>query len=193
MAYEKILLADDEEIALESLALGLEAAGYRVLTASGGEEAVKLAGSEYPDLAVLDIRMPDMSGIEAAKIIDGDLGIPVLFLSSYSDTDTVEAAADTTAMGYVTKPVSAARLLPSIETALQRAKDMGRLVGALGSARTINQAVGIVMERYRLSSSDAFEAIRSKARARRKKIFVLAKEIIDAAEVLGAVGADPRR
>jgi len=194
MAGELILLADDDLATLDTMAEGLSAAGYRVVTATGGHDAVRIAGSESPDLAILDVRMPDLSGIEAAKIIDGELGVPVMYLSAHGDTETVEAAVEKGAMGFLVKPVNAGRIIPSIEAALRRARDMGRLTGALETGKSINRAIGVVMERYRLSAAEAFELIRRNARSRRIKVVAVAEEVLKAVETINAVDSryDPK-
>ncbi|MCG6863510.1 MAG: response regulator [Chromatiaceae bacterium] len=179
-----ILVADDDPLILTLMSTGLRNAGYEVLEASGGRQAVLLAASNTPDLVVLDIGMPDLSGIEAAKIINTELGLPIVFLSAHDDEETVSAALDQGAMGYLIKPIKAQRMFPTIEAAMRRASDIRRLAGAVESAEKISQATGIVMERFKVDSEEAFERIRRNARSRRIKVAVVSDEIVSAAALI---------
>jgi len=184
MADKKILIADDDGLVLGTLAQGLRNLGYEVIEATDGKEAVELALEQHPELAILDVRMPNMTGIEASEIIEHEIGIPILFLSAYNDTQLVESALDQGAMGYLVKPISVERLVPSIEAALRRSSDIKSLIRALQKSKKINRGVGIVMERYGVDETEGFAILRNLARSRRTKLETVANEIVKASAVL---------
>lgn len=186
-----ILLADDDRLALVTLGKGLRQAGYKVLEASSGSQAIKLCQDAKPDLAILDIRMPDMSGLEVAQRIQHHMAIPFVILSAYGDNELVKQAVNYGAVGYLVKPLDVPQLVPSIEAGLQRSAEIRKLREtekqlntALSTGRDISTAVGLIMERYRLNNADAFEKLRSFARSQRRKISEIAAEIVQAAEII---------
>ncbi len=186
----RILLVDDDRLILATLGSGLRLAGYEVLEASSGEEALRLCQATPPDLAILDMRMPGMSGVEVAgKIRAGS--VPFLFLSAYSDTDLVRLAVQEGALGYLVKPLDLTQIVPAVEAALARAAELRqlrvqeeRLTRALGTSRTTATAVGVVMERHRLNRAKAFELLRYQARSQRRKLEEVASEVLGATESL---------
>lgn len=190
-----VLLVDDDRLILGTLGNGLRQAGYAVAEAASGETALALAQHQIPDLAILDIRMPGISGIELARRLRDTHRVPTLFLSAYSDKKMVEEAIDEGGLGYVVKPVDVLQLVPAIEAALARARDLqalgkakDRLEEALKGGRDTTTAIGILMERRGLGRQDAFELLRMHARAQRRRLELLARDIVDAAETLNAMG-----
>jgi response regulator NasT len=188
-----LLLVDDDRLILATLASGLREAGYDVSTAVSGKDAIEAATAGQFDLAILDVRMPGMDGIELARHLREGTTIPFLFLSAYGELDLVRRAADHGALGYLVKPADIPQIVPAIEAALVRAREIARLRSSeerLGTALAIEQktrtAVGLLMERHGLNRQQAFEALRNQARSQRRKIAEVADEIIDAAEVLNA-------
>ncbi|MCW8906417.1 MAG: response regulator [Sedimenticola sp.] len=185
MTQAKILVADDDIFTLTQISSGLGEAGYQVLSAEDGAEAVRI-GLEYrPDLAILDIRMPGMSGIEAARELRQQGRINALFLSAYSDREIVEKATREGALGYLVKPLNIQQLIPAIEAALRRAKDLQQLqqkkedlTEAIGRNREISVAVGIYMERFAVGERIAFDALRRFARSQRVKLAALARDLV---------------
>ncbi|MGI4847858.1 MAG: diguanylate cyclase domain-containing protein [Janthinobacterium lividum] len=122
-----ILTVDDDRVLLAKLERGMRDAGYDVMQGSSGEQALQLIAERQPDLAILDISMPGMSGIELAHHLQRQTTIPFIFLSSYDDAHTARQAAANGAMGYLVKPASIAHLVPAIEAALVRAEELCRL------------------------------------------------------------------
>lgn len=181
----KILLVDDDRLVLETLTRGLQRMAYTVFPAHNGDQALRICERETVDLALLDIRMPDMDGIELATAL-GERKVPVVFLSAYDDEDIVTMASGVGAMGYLVKPLEIQRIVPALEIALMRAQDLNKaewaienLNQALNNNRDVDVAIGILMERYRLNRVLAFEKLRSHARAKREKIADVAKLLID--------------
>lgn len=191
---KKILLVDDDRLVLAALGQALQMAGYEVETATSGKEALALCEQLSPDLVVLDMRMPGMDGIEVARRLRENTRIPFIFLTAYGDEEVVERAVEAGALGYLIKPVDSPQLLAAVKTALQRhAENLdllereGQLSQALGGDRTISTAVGILIERERMSEQAAFEQLRRHARSRRRKLSEVAREVVDAAESLNSV------
>jgi response regulator NasT len=184
-----ILLVDDDRLVLATLEKGLENAGYLVTTAESGDQALQQAAEKPFDLAILDICMPGQSGIETARILRERFDIPGLFLSAYNEEDTVQQAVMGGGLGYVVKPVDAPQLIPAVESALARARDLRALIDtkkqleqALSGQRKNSVAVGILMERRGLAEAEAFETLRATARSSNRKLDELSRELVDALE-----------
>lgn len=189
----QLLVVDDDRLVLANLVEGLEQAGYVVLKATSGEEAVQICTDQSPDLVVMDVCMPTMSGIEAARVIREQSGLPAFFLSAFDSEDMVKEAVDQGALGYLVKPVRINQLVTSIEAALARAAEIKALRSAeenlqiaLRGDRNIGIATGLMMERFHMTAIDAFETLRKRARAERRKLSEVAAEIVGAAEKLSS-------
>ncbi|MBX3647196.1 MAG: response regulator [Rhodocyclaceae bacterium] len=187
----KVLLVDDDRLVLATLSSGLEKAGYAVQACASAEEARRVLGLERPDIAVLDVRMPGQSGLELAKQLQEHPGLPFIFLTAYGDEDIVREAIAHGALGYLVKPVDIHQLIPAIEAAVARAADLWglrnterQLQTALNENREVSMAVGLLVERRRISRQQAFDALRATARTQRRKIGEVAEEILSAAELL---------
>jgi len=180
-----ILIAEDDEPILTALTQGIESSGYRVTGTASGEEAIELGLAAHFDLGIFDVRLPDISGIVAARRIREETGMPFIVLSSFSAEAVVEQANAAGAIGYLVKPLDVKQMLPSIRTALERAGELRRLSAAeagltraLSQSRDISIAVGVVMERMHLDREQAFERLRRVARDRRQKLHQLAEDVI---------------
>ncbi len=189
MKQDRILVADDDILILTTISDGLKKAGYDVIEAHDGEAAVRLGCELLPDLAVLDIRMPGISGIEAAKQLRECAGVGSLFLTAYAEEEMVRLASEEGALGYLVKPVNAQQLLPSIAAALERASEIKQLqqkgenlATAMQSGREISIAIGIYMERYNVVEDEAQRVLRSYARSESRKLAAVAKELVQATQ-----------
>jgi two-component system, response regulator PdtaR len=185
-----VLVVDDDRLVLAALAEGLRGAGYRVTGATSAEDALAAAGRDVPDLALLDVRMPGMNGIELGGRLR-EAGVPFLYLSAYGDREAVENALEEGALGYLVKPLDIQQIVPSLEAALVRARDLrklreteAQLSAALTGTREISMAVGLLMMRDRINREDAFELLRANARAQRRAVAEIAKELLGSAEKL---------
>ncbi|MCG7957359.1 MAG: response regulator [Candidatus Thiodiazotropha endolucinida] len=184
-----IMLVDDDRLVLASLSPSLQAAGYVVKKATSGKEAIDLCQQTPPDLAVLDMRMPGMDGIEVARWLQQNTQIPFIFLTAYGEDNAIEKAVDSGALGYLIKPVDPPQLLAGVKTALQRSAENrlllqreGQLTEALNGDRTVNTAVGILIEREHMSEQEAFERLRNQARSNQRRLPDLARELVQAVE-----------
>jgi response regulator NasT len=180
----RILVAEDEAIIRLDLVEMLVEAGYVVVAqATNGVEAIALAQEHKPDLAILDVKMPELDGISAAeKIIEI---APVLMLTAFSQKDLVERARDAGAMAYVVKPFSISDLVPAIEIAVSRHRqlvalqqEVGDLQERLETRKVIDRAKGILMATLKLSEPDAFSWIQRTAMDRRMSMKDVALAVI---------------
>lgn len=189
-----VLLVDDDRPILMALADSMRRAGYVVSEAQSGQAALDLAKTSPFDIALLDIRMPGMSGLELARALSQQTDLPFLFMSAHSEMDVVKDAAEYGALGYLLKPVTITQLVPAIEAALARAQELRKLREteahlnvALASGRELNIAIGIVMERNRIDRQGAFDMLRIHARSQRRKMSEVAEEFVRAAEVINLI------
>jgi response regulator NasT len=186
MEETTILLVEDDRLVLHTLARGLRDAGYHILEADSGEVAMQLCSDKRPNLALLDMRLPGMSGIEFARWLKTSLGLPFLFLSAYNDSETVVSAAELGALGYLVKPLDVPQILPAIRTALQRAEEIQKLhqaeldLGtALKTSRSISMAIGLLMQRFGTGADETFEALRAYCRSNRKRMIDVAEQVVE--------------
>ncbi len=193
MTETHVLIADDDRVILVMLAEDLIAHGYRVQTAANGEEVVAACRCKAPDLAILDIRMPVVNGIDAARVIREECGVPALFLSAYSDKELVEQAVAEGALGYLVKPIHTEKLLPAISAALARARDLRsslemqrHLSQAMQAKREIDIAIGVLLERFNLNRDQSFHVLRRLARSHNRKLEDVASDLIGCSELLSA-------
>ncbi len=188
----RVLIADDESIRLLSLRAQLQALGHKVVAeASNGQEAVVLAKAAQPDLAIMDIKMPVMDGIEAAERITQDRPIPIILLTAYSETQLVERAAQANISAYLMKPVAAEELLPAITLALTRFRqfqalrqEVDDLREALEARKIIERAKGILMRRLDLSEEEAFRRLQKRSQDTNRRLSEVAQAIVVADQML---------
>ena len=181
----RILVAEDETIIRLDLVEMLTEAGYEVIAqAENGAVAIEQAKIHNPDLAILDVKMPEMDGITAAEQIISIA--PVLMLTAFSQRELVERARDAGVMAYVVKPFSINDLIPAIEIAISRHKQMKSLEAEvadiyerLESRKVIDRAKGILMKALNLSEPEAFSWIQKTAMDRRISMKDVAAAVID--------------
>ena len=186
MEHKRIIIADDEALIRQDFREMLTNLGYLVIGDVGdGRSAVNLARELKPDLVIMDIRMPDMDGIEAAKILTEEGIAPVLLLSAYSQRDLVERAAEAGVSGYVIKPFDESNLLPAIEVVLARfgeyqeiSKEAARLEERLETRVAVDRAKGILIDHRGLTEQEAFRNIQRMSMNSRKSMREVAEAII---------------
>lgn len=193
MAATRILIAEDNDLVSLTLEEQLKGLGYEVVgIARSGTEAINLARRLSPDLIIMDIRMPEMEGTEAAARIRDQQAVPIIMLTAYADKDTIRKAEAAGALAYLVKPVNENELPPAINIALARFKEMQSLRSenlelqeALEARKVIERAKGILMQRLGLNEREAYERLRQRARDKRAKMKDIAQAIIEAEELLG--------
>ena len=182
----RILLAEDETIIRLDLKETLERAGFDVCAeARDGEEAVELARQEQPDLAVLDVKMPRLDGIEAARRILADRPIPIVMVTAYGQEELVARAIEAGVFGYLVKPFRESDLLPAIQTATARHAELEALreeaeslAEALATRKVVERAKGLLMEREGLSEQEAFSRLQRASQVARRPMKVVAEALI---------------
>ncbi|MBP1765491.1 MAG: pdtaR [Firmicutes bacterium] len=185
----RIIIADNESIIRMDLRELLEEAGHEVIAeASDGLRAVELTRKYHPDLVIMDIKMPEMDGIAAAKIIANEKIAPVLLLTAYSQKEIVEKAKDSGVLAYLVKPVKEANLFPAMEIALSRfrefadlEKELEDIKNSLETRKILDRAKGILMDSLHLTESEAFRRIQQYSMSKRKSIREVAESIVDSA------------
>ena len=182
----RILIADDESIIRLDLKKILESMGHKVVAeASDGRSAVEQARKGELDLAILDIKMPEVDGLDAAKILTQEKICPVLLLTAYSQQDLIDRAKEAGVFGYLVKPFKEADLLPAIEIAISRYKEMvaleqelGNVQDALESRKLVDRAKGILMDKHGMKETEAFRWIQLQSMNTRKSMKEIAEAVI---------------
>jgi AmiR/NasT family two-component response regulator len=182
----RVIIADDESIIRMDLREMLTNLGYLVVgEAVDGRSAVNLARELKPDVAVFDIKMPGMDGIEAARILTEEKIAPVVLLTAYSQPDLVEGAKEAGVVGYITKPMRESDLTPAIEVAMARfsefralEKEVGDLKQALETRKLVDRAKGILMDTQGLTEAEAFRRIQKMSMNKRRPMKDVAEAVI---------------
>jgi response regulator NasT len=189
-----VVIAEDEAIIRLDLKETLEEEGYEVVGETGrGDEAVAMVKDTSPDLAILDIKMPGMDGLTAAREIAGDKAAAVLILTAFSQRDLIEQARDAGALAYLVKPFQKSELLPAIEVALGRFQEMRALEdevkgleAQLEARKIVDRAKGRLMDDHGMKEAEAFRFIQTEAMSRRAKMVEVAQNVLDGALKPGA-------
>lgn len=182
----RILIADDESIIRLDLKKILENMGHKVVAeASDGQRAVELARENEIDLAILDIKMPGMDGLDVAKILTEEKIAPVLLLTAYSQQDLINRAKEAGVFGYLVKPFKEADLLPAIEIAISRyhemealEKEVGDLSDKLETRKLVDRAKGMLMDKRGMKEHEAFRWIQLQSMNTRKSMREIAEAVI---------------
>jgi response regulator NasT len=188
----RTLIAEDESLTRTILRARLEKLGHQVVAeVENGIQAIEAAKSAKPDVIIMDIRMPEMDGIEAARKIMEETPCALLFLTAFSDKELIEQASETGAVAYLMKPFRKEDLAPALEVAVRRfrqiqsqSQEIADLKEALETRKLIERAKGILMDRMKLTEEEAFKRIHFQARNQNKKMREIAESIITAAELI---------
>ena len=186
MATPRILVAEDETIIRLDLRAMLERAGFEVCAeARDGDEAVALARSTEPDLALLDVKMPKLDGIDAARQILNERPIPIVMVTAYGEQELVSRAVEAGVFGYLVKPFRETDLLPAIETARARHAELvelrqeaDSLADALAARKAIERAKGLLMERDGLTEQESYASLRKASQVSGRPLRVVAEALI---------------
>lgn len=195
-----ILVVDDDRLVLATLTHGLTQAGYAVIDADNGDDAILLAREHRPDLALLDIRMEGKSGFDVAAYLRQYCQIPFMFLSAFSDEDTVRQVKELGAVAYLVKPLDIGQIVPAVEAAFANLpasrmavlkpvateRDSAEPMSPVNS--TVAMAVGVLMHRYSLGRAAALDRLHRMAVADGRSIGEHAERLLDAVEMLSIPG-----
>lgn len=187
----RVVIADDESIIRMDLKEMLSGLGYQVVGEAGdGKQAIQMARELKPDLVIMDIKMPEMDGITAARTLTEERIAPVLLLTAYSQQELVQGAREAGVVGYIVKPFRQDELMPAIEVALSRfrefrdlEKEMGDLKETLEARKVIERAKGVLMDQYSMKEADAFRRIQKLSMDTRKSMREIAEAILLAQEI----------
>ena len=182
----RLVIADNESIIRLDLREMLEDAGHEIVgEAVNGRKAVELTRMHRPDLVIMDIKMPEMDGITAARKISEEKIAPVLLLTAFSQPEIVEQAKDSGVLGYLVKPVQESNLFPAIEIALSRWQEMqgleaelDKLKDSLETRKIVARAKGIIMAAHKLGEQEAYRRIQRYAMTKRISIKDVAEAIV---------------
>ena len=180
-----ILLADDDPVMLKIVSRNLERLGYRVLTADSGERAVEVARENPPDLAILDVRMPGIDGVETAKQLRS-LRIESMFLTAYHDLETVNRAMAQGAIGYLVKPAAEQQLGKAVSEALERARETREAAEAGLQTEMVDPeeryrigiAIGMLMGIHKITEEQASDLLFEIAQKEQKEISQAARDLV---------------
>ncbi len=190
MERTRVIIADDESVIRADLREMLTNLNYLVVGEVGdGQSAVNLAREVKPDVVIMDIKMPDMDGIEAARILTREKVAPVLLLTAYSQRELVDRAKEAGVVGYLVKPFREQEVVPAIEVALARfqefaelEKQVGDLKETLETRKLVDRAKGILMDTQGLTEHEAFRKIQKMSMNTRKPMKEIAEAIVLAQE-----------
>ncbi len=193
MERTRVIIADDESVIRADLREMLSSLGYLVIGEVGdGQSAVNLARELKPDIVIMDIKMPNMDGIEAAQLLTAEKIAPVLLLTAYSQRDLVDRAREAGVVGYLVKPFREQEIAPAIDIALARfqefremEKEVGDLKETLETRKLVDRAKGILMDTQGLTEAEAFRKIQKMSMNNRKPMKEVAEAIILAQEAKG--------
>ncbi|HTZ08635.1 MAG TPA: response regulator [Acidimicrobiales bacterium] len=190
----RVVIAEDEAIIRLDLKEILEAEGYEVVGETGrGDEAVELVAEHEPDLAILDVKMPGIDGIEAARRISAEQRVAVLILTAFSQRNLIEDARDAGVAAYLVKPFQRGELVPAIEVALARfeeytaieeeyarlSQEVANLTDKLETRQMVDRAKGVLMDRHGMEEGEAFRFIQRTAMDRRSLMKDVASEVVE--------------
>ena len=199
MSRGKILVVDDDRLVLATLAHGLAQAGYEVTDVDNGDDAILLARQHRPDIALLDIRMEGKTGFDVAQYLRDVGHTPFVFLSAFSDEETVAKVKALGALAYLVKPLEVGQIVPTIDAAYARAQQMKaaeqaqaqQLSPEMPDEASVLEAVvplalGVLMHRFSLSRAEALARLRKLAAAEKRTVAAQAQRVVQAVEELAA-------
>ncbi len=183
----RVLVADDEHLVAAGISSSLTGLGYTVLGPVGdGLDAIQLCRRDPPDLALLDIRMPNCNGLEAAAVVFRELHVPVVILSAYSDPEYVSTAAQAGVFGFLLKPASQDQIRACLEIAwgrfqahLRQHEEISSLKRRLEDRKTIEQAKWLVVKHKQVSEPEAMKLLQKQARDTRRPLVDIARSILE--------------
>ena len=184
----KIVIADDEAVIRMDLKEILREAGHEVVgETANGRRAVAIVRDMHPDLVIMDIKMPDMDGVEAARLIAADHLAPVLLLTAFDDAELIERAKDAGVLAYLVKPVEEKNLFPAMEIALSRWQEMQALEeelfamrDSLETRKLLDRAKGILMQAHNISEAEAYRRMQRYSMEKRLSLKEVAAAVVKA-------------
>ena len=189
----RILVVDDDRLVLATVTHGLGQAGYEVIDADNGDDAILLAREHRPQLALLDIRMEGKSGFDVAQTLRDAYGIPFMFLSAFSDAETLATVKSLGALAYLVKPLDVGQIVPAVEAALGRLREAETVVPASAAVAPpaaaalldpVPLALGVLMHRHSLPRDEAWRRLQRLAEEQKLSLAAQAERLLAAIEEL---------
>ncbi len=182
----RIVIADDETLICMDLKEMLEERGHTVVgVGSNGVEAMELVKATHPDLVILDVKMPKLDGIQAAKMIAHDNLAPVVLLTAFGDEDMIEKAKKSLVFGYIMKPVEEKALFPAIQIAVSQFRQKNDMVNRvkemereLAARKIVDRAKGLLMEYYQITEEDAYRRMQQTSMKRGISLAEVAQKVV---------------
>ena len=183
----RIVIAEDEAIIRLDLRETLEEEGYIVVADTGrGDDAIELVRQHKPDVAIFDVKMPGLDGLDAARVVSAEKICPVVMLTAFSQREVIEQARDAGALAYLVKPFQKTDLVPAIELAIGRFRELMTLSGerdALGEQlelrKLLDRAKGLLIDKFSMTEQSAFDFIQKNAMSTRAKMVDVANQILN--------------
>lgn len=183
---QRVLVAEDEHLIAAGIAAGLRSLGCTVIgPAPDGQAAIEAAEADMPDMAVLDIRMPGVDGLTAARQLWDDHGVPSIIVTAFSDDQYVSRAQATGVFGYVLKPVSIENLRVTLNVAWARANEaevlrdrIKQVEASLANRRVVEQAKWKLIESLKITEAEAHSRLQQAARDKRRKLIDVANDVL---------------
>jgi len=191
MSQIRVVIADDESIIRMDLKELLEEMGHQVVAeAADGKTAIELTRAFKPDVVIMDIKMPVMDGLDAAKTISEEKIAPVVLLTAYSQKDLIERAKEAGVFAYIVKPFQESDIMPAIEIAVSRYLDIQEMEGTIGdleekleTRKVVDRAKGILMDKCSMTEAEAFKRIQQQSMNQRRPMKEIAEAILIAHEI----------
>ena len=183
-----ILLIDDDPLVRLVLGEGIKTDRFRITALPDGKCTMEICDQQTFDLAIIDQELPDTSGLELARTLKKDYGIPFIFLTSSDDYATISAAAELGALGYMIKPVTPVQMTAEIDATLSRSKEINNLGKAIEVSGIVSVALGLVMQTQHLSRLDALNKLRKICRPQNLPLRTLSEQLVETFETYTVSG-----
>ena len=190
-----ILLVDDDPVIRLMFGEGIKSDRFRITALADGKHSLEACANQHFDLAIIDQGLPDTSGLELARTLKQQFGIPFIFLTVSDDYETISAASELGALGYMVKPVTPVQMTAEIDATLSRSREITNLGRAIKVSGIVSVALGLVMHGLKLNRDDALTELRRICRPRNQTLKSLSEQLVDAFEsyalTQSVAGIDP--
>ncbi|MDX1698265.1 MAG: response regulator [Thiohalobacterales bacterium] len=184
-----ILLVDDDPVIRLMFGEGIKTDRFRITALGDGEHSLAACANQHFDLAIIDQELPDTTGLELAKTLKRDFGIPFIFLTASDDYETISAASELGALGYLVKPITPIQMTAEIDATLSRSREIDNLGRAIEVSGIVSVAIGLVMQGLNVDRDDALTRMRAICRPRNLPLKTMSQQLVEAFEIYAATGS----
>jgi response regulator NasT len=177
-----ILLVDDDPLIRLMFGEGINVDRFRITALADGKHTLEACANQHFDLAIIDQGLPDTSGLELAKTLKKEYGIPFIFLTVSDDMETISAASELGALGYMVKPVTPVQMTAEIDATLSRSREISNLGRAIEVSGIVSVALGLVMQGLHVNRDDALTELRRICRPKNQTLKSLSDQLVQAFE-----------